>query len=62
MSETEDGSAIISVPIGRSYWKQDNRRTSDMVIAAKRHAEALTADYDENADVLYIAVGQPRPG
>ena len=33
-----------------------------MVIAIEPRTRSLTADYDRDADVLYVAVGQPRPG
>lgn len=29
-------------------------------IKTLEHSEDLTRDYDEDADILYIAVGQPR--
>lgn len=32
-----------------------------MAIAKKVSRPALTADYDQDADVLYISVGKPRP-
>jgi uncharacterized protein YuzE len=32
-----------------------------MAVTKKVNRPALTADYDRAADVLYIAVGEPRP-
>jgi Protein of unknown function (DUF2283) len=32
-----------------------------MAVTKKVNRPALTADYDRDADVLYIAVGEPRP-
>ena len=33
-----------------------------MVVVAQHHTASLTADYDRDADVLYVSIGEPRPG
>ncbi|WP_193540183.1 DUF2283 domain-containing protein [Rhodopila globiformis] len=33
-----------------------------MVAVAQDHIASLTADYDQDADVLYVPIGEPRPG
>ena len=33
-----------------------------MVAAVQHHTASLTADYDRDADVLYVSVGDPRLG
>jgi Protein of unknown function (DUF2283) len=33
-----------------------------MVAAVQHRTASLIADYDRDADVLYVSVGEPRPG
>jgi len=33
-----------------------------MGAVAQHHTASLTADYDRDADVLYVSIGEPCPG